>query len=311
MGVACGMVRLPLKGSSNVSPLSCQREFLDQKLQTVPFAMNQVAYLNHHRIPYDTLPESSSNQRDLMKFLHLGRKPLPDAGGEPKRTWSPTKWIAEHPLYITIQSTGWHHWTQTFQWAAFNLFGSLMPMWCAYILLRLHAQPVHFGDFISHGEFALYTAAFLSPSLYQVLRNIKESKYVLGTGSVMVAVVGLGIVATLYAGVGANVSPTPDTARLPVDGVHFLIVWSVVLFIFSLLFGCFVTLVENQFTEPNVERIRSLGEQKLEKAVVAQKPEVSDQVKDLAFNEPVPAPIQDTALARAFKEPIGEEQARG
>jgi hypothetical protein len=57
----------------------------------------------------------------------------------------------------------------------YNLLGSLMPIWGTYFVLKLHQQPFHLNDFVKHGEFALYTAAFLAPALQLVVSNIKSA----------------------------------------------------------------------------------------------------------------------------------------
>src|SRR5262249_32069837 len=79
-----------------------------------------------------------------------------------------------------------------------------MPIWATLVLLKLHSQPLHFNDFIKHGEFVLYAAAFLAPALQSVVRYSRDSKYVLGTGAALFAVVGLVISGIIYAGVAGG-----------------------------------------------------------------------------------------------------------
>ena len=117
-----------------------------------------------------------------------------------------------------------------------------MPLWGTCVLWCLHSQKFAFSDFLSHGEFALYAAAFLAPALQQVLRNIKETKYVLGPGSVLVAVAALVVSVLIYSGV-----QPPQ----PVDE-HILLTWSLILLPASVLFSVMVTLIENQMADPDV-----------------------------------------------------------
>ena len=123
-----------------------------------------------------------------------------------------------------------------------------MPIWGTYFLLKLHHQPFHIDDFAKHGEFALYTAAFLAPALQLVVQNIKDSRYVLGTGAVLFAVAGLVVAVTVYSGVVVG-APFPESLD-----EHFLFTVSIVLFLASLGFAVVVTLIENQLLNPNLQK---------------------------------------------------------
>jgi hypothetical protein len=117
-----------------------------------------------------------------------------------------------------------------------------MPLWGTLLLWRLHSQNFQFYDLLKHGEFALYAAAFLAPSLQVIASNIKNTKYVLGAGTVFLLVTGLVVAVLIYSGV-----QPPQNVDL-----RTLTNWSSSLLIASVLFSVFVTLVEHQMLQPDL-----------------------------------------------------------
>jgi hypothetical protein len=203
-------------------------------------------------------------------------------------------------LFFTIRKASARSWWQTLLWVGYNMLGSLMPLWGTYFLLKLHHQAFHVNDFSKHGEFALYTAAFLAPALQLVLRNIKDAKYVLGTGAVLFAVAGLVVAVNVYSGVVVGVAP-PDT----IDEL-FLLQVSIILFLASLGFAVVVTLVENSILNPNVRKADAEDRKVLEGKFTQKAPEPAREVRDLPPS-PEDAPvIPEQDLAACFR-PVNTE----
>jgi hypothetical protein len=146
------------------------------------------------------------------------------------------------PLIGCLAAASTKSWHRTITWFGFNLLGGLMPLWGTLLLWELHSQGFTFYDFVKHGEFALYAAAFLAPSLQQIASNIKDTKYVLGAGTVLVAVTGLVIAVLIYSGAQPpqHVDPTMLTR------------WSLILLPASILFSVFVTLIQHQMRDPDL-----------------------------------------------------------
>jgi len=94
------------------------------------------------------------------------------------------------PLVRCLTTVSGKTWQRTVTWFGFNVLGGLMPLWGTLLLWRLHSQNFQFYDLLKHGEFALYAAAFLAPSLQVIASNIKNTKYVLGAGTVFLLVTG-------------------------------------------------------------------------------------------------------------------------
>jgi hypothetical protein len=207
-----------------------------------------------------------------------------------------------------------------------------MPIWATLILLKLHHQPFHFNDFVRHGEFALYTATFFAPALQVVVRNIRNSKYALGTGAVLFAVVGLVFSGIIYAGVAGAAMPQqlvvpisqnliPSSQTPPVSSIstttaqpldeRFLLVFSVVLFASSLCFAVFVTLIDDQPATGDVRKAEEESGKDLDDKFAGKEPVGTVGVSELQSEDEKPTEQQ---LAANFKPPSdagGETPAGG
>lgn len=167
-------------------------------------------------------------------------------------------------------------WRHTISWLGFNVLGSFMPIWGSFFLLKLYGQPFNWNDFVKHGEFALYTASFLAPALQVVIRNIRDARYVLGSGSVLLALFGLLCSAIIYASIATSIA-AKLSSTIQIDE-PFLFQVSFILFPVSFTFAVVVTLIENQMSTPNVsaiekdqrEELRERIEHKIETTDVGQ-----------------------------------------
>lgn len=160
--------------------------------------------------------------------------------------WDFTK---KSDILYALRLASWEQWRETIWWLGFNVVGSFMPIWGSFFLLGLSNRPFIFRDFMKHGEFALYSAAFLAPALQVIAGNLRNKRYVLSMGSLLVAVIGLGISMIVYAGV----------VVIPLGALNlhepFLFSVSRVLLPASLIFVFLVTLLQKQFENPNIPAI--------------------------------------------------------
>lgn len=170
-----------------------------------------------------------------------------------------------------------------------------MPIWGTYFLLKLHHQHFLLNDFVKHGEFALYTAAFLAPALQLVVRNIKDSKYVLGTGSVLFALAGLVVAVNIYSGVVVGVS-SPEQ----IDET-FLFRVSIILFSSSLGFAVLVALIENQVANPNVTGSEAADRRALNERFSERQPEPAALANNVVPKQDEPEIVPEDDLAAKFK----------
>src|SRR2546427_10690573 len=95
------------------------------------------------------------------------------------------------------------HWKETTNWLAFTLVGGLIPVWGGMVLFLLLSKPVFFSTFSSNGEFAIYSAAILAPSLYLIAKDRTTSNFLFRPFFSLICVVGLLLSAMLFAGVTA------------------------------------------------------------------------------------------------------------
>lgn len=199
-------------------------------------------------------------------------------------------------LFLTIRKAAWKSWWQTVLWVGYNALGSLMPIWGTFFWIKLHGQSFHMNDFVKHGEFALYAATFLAPALQAVVRNVRDAKYLLGTGAVLLASFGLLVSVALYSGVVGAKSPNE------IDQT-FLFRTSIGLFVVSLGFAVIVTLLENEQTNLNIRGAEAAVQTALDQQVSKKAPENAGEIRDLPLAEE-PEVVPEQELAARFKPPV-------
>jgi hypothetical protein len=162
-------------------------------------------------------------------------------------------------LIAAIKQSSWEDWKETLYWLGFNVLGGLFPTWSSALLLRMRGQQLVYSDFAKHGEFALYSAAFLAPALLVIFRYAKRNRYVLGAGSGLMAVSGLLVSALVYA-TAASAAATPTEHSID---MAYLVAFSTGLLVFSLIVALLVAFVENQATNFNLQEVESRQQEEL------------------------------------------------
>lgn len=152
----------------------------------------------------------------------------------------------------SIRQSSWDDWKETLYWLGFNVLGGLLPTWGTALVLRLRGQQIFFADFAKHGEFALYSAAFLAPALLVIFRYARRSRYVLGAGSGLLAVAGLLVCALVYA---TATSASSAIGAQPID-VDYLVKVSVALLLLGMGMSALIAFLEGQAGQFNFHRIR-------------------------------------------------------
>lgn len=151
-----------------------------------------------------------------------------------------------------IHST-WDDWRETFYWFGFNVLGGLMPIWATPFLLRIHKQRIAYAELVSHGEFALYSAAFLAPVLLVIFRIRRRDRYILGPGIGLLALAALLFCAFIYS-TAASTAGTPSQQSLDVD---FVVQSSSVIFAVTIVLALLVAFVENRATNLNLREMET------------------------------------------------------
>lgn len=164
-------------------------------------------------------------------------------------------------VITSIRQSSWDDWKETLYWLGFNVLGGLLPTWGTALVLRLRGQRILFADFARHGEFALYSAAFLAPALLVIFRYARRSRYVLGAGSGLMAVAGLLVCALVYAtATSAAINPSEHSVDVP-----YLVNFSTSLLVLSLVLALLVAFVENQAMNLNLREVDSRQREDLKK----------------------------------------------
>ena len=167
----------------------------------------------------------------------------------------------QQSLINAVKTASRENWRDAISWLAYTVLGTFLPLLASFFLLGLRHQEFHLNDFLRHGEFALYTAAFLAPALQLIVRSMRTSGYVLGTGSVLISVFGLVLSAIVYSGVVTS-SGLPSGVSQILDE-RFLFWISILMLPASLAFSLVVNLMENQRMSPNFDELEAHSRQNL------------------------------------------------
>lgn len=198
-------------------------------------------------------------------------------------------------LYAITHGSG-AVWLETAKWLGFNLVGSLFPLWGTYILLRIQTKSPAFNDFVVHGEFAVYAAAFIAPSLWVILRNMKEKGPLLGTGAVLIGLFALLACVAVYSGI--LLAPIENGKRVVDEKL--IRNWSVILFGGSLIFAIIVAFTGEQ--QANPKSVEAEEQTELADRVASKQPPKT-QVAPITDETTLTAPVTQEELKRQFNPP--------
>jgi len=190
------------------------------------------------------------------------------------------------------------HWREAFLWAFSNVVGSFMPIWGAFFLLRLHHTPFLWVDFARHGEFGIYSAAFLAPAIYQILKSIRRDKFPLKTGSVLLALFGILMAAFIYAGTNPQFAPNAAVQSGTVDEAYLMRI-SGTLLLLAFTFSFLVTLMDAVASEPDLGYADKVNQVLLQAEVTVDQPAAVSDIADVAPPETGSVP-SDANLREQF-----------
>jgi len=162
-----------------------------------------------------------------------------------------------------IGNTVAEHWRESSKWLMYTLVGGLVPVWGGMFLFKLFSRPVSFSDFSSNGEFALYSATMLAPSLYLILKDYNSSNFLYRHTFALASVLGLLVSMILFAGVTAVHAGGMGSVNLD---QRFLRWVTMLLFLVAVGVSFLVTALDNERIGIDVSKVRE---------------ERANQVKDL------------------------------
>jgi hypothetical protein len=169
-------------------------------------------------------------------------------------------------LISSLRSTTPAHWTEAASWLGFRILGGLVPIWGQIILLTLFSRPFSIFDLLNHGEFVLYSSAFIAPSLYIVIKDFREIKFVRRQLFVLLAGFALFVSALVYAGLVTVTSFSDQLEALRhVVNEKFLLWVSLAILPLSVIYAYLVTVLDNQRSDPNIRAEVEDKQKQLEK----------------------------------------------
>jgi hypothetical protein len=153
-------------------------------------------------------------------------------------------------LKITTPEQRW----EALSWFVYNLLGSTLPIWLGgYILLPIFAKHFDWVEYSSHGELALYCAAFLAPTLRLIGKDVDDSVFVRRQMFLLLGWIFLTAAVALYSGVisaSGIISASEVHPKLVAMNTRLLFGVSGFLFVFSVFFSALVRLIDYQRIQP-------------------------------------------------------------
>ena len=155
-------------------------------------------------------------------------------------------------LISSLMATRKEHWYQSVLMLLFASIGGLAPLWLNAVFLVLMGKPVALVEFASNGEFALYCAAGVAPTLYLILHERTPARLDGQTVLTLAAVVILLLSVVAY----AFVIPTQSHFSTIVAGKReFFASATALLFLVGAAFSFLVAALDLSRTAPAVREI--------------------------------------------------------
>ena len=185
-------------------------------------------------------------------------------------------------MYNLIKTATKEQWINTTEWFLYTLIGGLVPLWLGAILLSLTSSWRGWDFFVVNGEFALYSASLLAPTIHILVKDTKKPWFkILILISMLLLIISTALYTTVTVKTTASSSAESieqldekeitsglqqqevpkenyNTTRelIPID-LNILKSITLLIFIITLIISFFATLLENVKAEPNVEGIKA------------------------------------------------------
>lgn len=185
-------------------------------------------------------------------------------------------------------------------WVICSLIGSLLPIWVTIFVGWLFDRPFDINRIILHGDFFLYSAAFLAPVIYQVGAQLKKQETILGLGWIIFAVIALLFSAIAYMAVDREILNIGTTYS---PGLKQTTIISFILFGVALLFSVSVFLNEQQLLDLNDIKGAEAADQKALLAKVTSLSPVAVEFQKPSPQVETDSGAPETELMEKFKEP--------
>jgi hypothetical protein len=153
------------------------------------------------------------------------------------------------------------NWKDSSTLMLYTLVGGLLPVYGGMILFKLFSRGVHFSDFSDNGEFALYSAAMIAPSLYLILKDYGSSNFLYRRAFALISFLGLLCATILFAGVTAV--RTGGLGAIAVDQ-QFLRWFTILLFMVAIFLSFLTSALDSERIAKDIYAVREQDFKNLE-----------------------------------------------
>ncbi len=208
----------------------------------------------------------------------------------------------QRKLLTVLKSTTSEQRYESLSWFTYNLFGSTLPIWLGgYILLPVFSKHFNWIEYSRHGELALYSAAFLAPTLRLIGKDVEDSVFVRRQSFLFLGWIFLTAAVALYAGVISAAEMPPNTVQV---NTHLLFGFSTFLFVVSVIFSSLVRLIDYQRIQPKqIFAIQHASETRLDdefdKTASQSKEPSSDEILEVINQQFAPDESKGSATTSA------------
>ena len=151
----------------------------------------------------------------------------------------------------------WKHVRDAILYIIYYAVGTLMPLWAGLLLLSLMNQPIGSNTFLDQGQFAIYSAAALTPVVYVLSKDHKGHE----TAFYMLIMVVCLLISVLIFTLAESTSLAPDTDS---PNKSYLRIASVIVYIFSLFATFCLQLFDSTYNDFDMQAARQTRRDSLE-----------------------------------------------
>ncbi|SRR5713226_6033461 len=208
----------------------------------------------------------------------------------------------QRQLIAVLRSTTPEQRYESLSWFVYNLFGSTLPIWLGgYILLPIFSKHFNWIEYTQHGELALYSAAFLAPTLRLIGKDVEDSVFVRRQSFLFLGWIFLTTAVALYSGVISAAEMPPNTIHVD---TRLLFGFSIFLFAVSVILSSLVRLIDYQRIQPKqVFALQHASETRLddefEKTSPQSKGPSSNETLEVINQQPLPSESEGAATTSA------------
>lgn len=164
-------------------------------------------------------------------------------------------------LFMELRrNTKWKDWREGGVWLLYSLIGGLLPVWAGMIMFKLFKQKFTLATFSDNGEFALYSASYLTGIFYILFKDFKDLK---NRKFPSIAIISLFVITLLLATsfMFASICSINAIGNSGIPQIlnildkEFLRNFCLLCFILTLIMSFFVVVADNMRVTPDLKKM--------------------------------------------------------